>query len=113
MYPKEIKGYYFYHLEEKRLLASLRTTFLENRFLTEEMKASKIELGKVQLVEEPIHSKDITESAMSESHPEPTLRRSDRVPRQSNIYYSFLVRDSDPIELDENNEDPITYMDAL
>ena len=24
-----------------------------------------------------------------------------------------MVRDGDPIELDENNEDPITYMDAL
>ena len=28
-------------------------------------------------------------------------------------YYGFLVHDADPIELDENNEDPITYMDAM
>ena len=26
---------------------------------------------------------------------------------------SFLVWDGDPVELDENNEDPITYMDAM
>ena len=24
-----------------------------------------------------------------------------------------MVRDDDPIELDENNEDPISYMDAM
>ena len=28
-------------------------------------------------------------------------------------YYGFLVHDADPIELDENNENPITYMDAM
>ena len=48
----------------------------------------------------------------SESVEEP-LRRSGRVPRQSDRYFSFLVHDGDPIELDENDEDPITYMDAL
>ena len=28
-------------------------------------------------------------------------------------YYGFLVHDADPIELDENNVDLITYMDAM
>ena len=28
-------------------------------------------------------------------------------------YYGFLVHDADAIELDENNEDPISYMDAM
>ena len=75
--------------------------------------ASKIELIEVQSVEEPVRSKDITESTVSESHSEPTPRRSGSVPHQSDIYYDFLVRDGDPIELDENNEDPIIYMDAF
>ena len=44
---------------------------------------------------------------------EAPLRRSDRVPCQSNRYYDFLVWDGDPVELDENDEDPITYMDAM
>ena len=51
------------------------------------------------------------------SDPEPIvqapIRRFDRVPRQSDRYYSFLIRDDDPIKLDENDEDPITYMDAM
>ena len=28
-------------------------------------------------------------------------------------YYGFLVQNGDPIELDENNKDPIIYMDAM
>ena len=44
---------------------------------------------------------------------ETSLRRSDRVPRQLDRYYDFLVRDEDPVELDENNEDLITYMDVM
>ena len=54
---------------------------------------------------------------MIRSYSEPNipapLRRSDRVPRQPDRYYNFLVRDGDPIKLDENDENPITYMDAM
>ena len=54
---------------------------------------------------------------MIRSYPKPNvptpLRRSDRVPHQPDRYYSFLVRNDDPIEFHENNEDPITYMDAM
>ena len=41
------------------------------------------------------------------------LRRSNRVLCQPDRYYGFLVHDGDPVELDENNKDPITYMDAM
>ena len=41
------------------------------------------------------------------------MRRSGKAPHQSDRYYSFLDRNDDPSELDENNEDPITYMDAI
>ena len=44
---------------------------------------------------------------------EAPLRRSDRVSRQLDKYYGFLVQDGDPVGLDENNEDLITYMDAI
>ena len=50
------------------------------------------------------------------SNPKPILqplRRSDRVPHLLNRYYGYLVQDGDPVELDENNEDLITYMDAM
>ena len=41
------------------------------------------------------------------------LRKSGRVPHHLDKYYHFLIRDGDPIELDENDEDPITYIDAI
>ena len=41
------------------------------------------------------------------------MRRSDRVLRQSDRYYDFLIQDDDPIEFDENDEDLITYMEAM
>ena len=45
---------------------------------------------------------------IGESNPElieTSLRRSDRVPHQPNRYYNFLIRDDDPIELNENDDD--------
>ena len=57
------------------------------------------------------------ESDLVRSDPEPIvqapLRRFGRVPHQPDKYYGFLVRNGDPVELDENDEDPITYMDAM
>ena len=53
-YPKEIKGYYFYHPEEQRLFVSLRAIFLKKEFLTKGTKVSKIELGEVQDVERSV-----------------------------------------------------------
>ena len=41
------------------------------------------------------------------------LRRSDRVPHQSDRYYGFLIQDDDPIEFDKNDKDLITYMEAI
>ena len=99
--------------DEQKVFVAFRTIFLKKEFLGEGTIAAKTELGEVQPVKEPVRSKDITELTMSESHPKLTPRRSDRVPCQSDKYYCFLVRDGDPIELDENNEDLITYMDVL
>ena len=44
---------------------------------------------------------------------EEPLRRSGGVSHQPDRYFDFLVCDDDPIKLDENDEDSITYMDAL
>ena len=116
-YPKESKGYYFYQAEEQKLFVSFKAYFLEKKFLEEGTSARKVELGEVQQVEGLTQSSRPTEPDLMGSNQEPIeeapLRRSDRVSRQSKRYYGFLVRDGDPIELDENNEDPITYMDAM
>ena len=115
-YPKETKGYYFYLPEEQKLFVGLRAIFLEKEFLEEGTVASKVELTEVQQVEEPTHSRITTEPALLRSNPESIvdpIKRSGRVPRQPDRYLGFLVQDGDPVELDENDKDPITYMDAM
>ena len=115
-YPKEFKGYYFYLPEEQKLFIRLRAIFLEKEFLSEGTIASKIELNEVQQQKEPVHTQTTIESDLIRSNPEPIVqpsRRSGRVPHPLDRYYGYLVQDGDPVELDENNEDPITYMDAM
>ena len=88
---------------------------MERRFLAKSTKAN-VELDEVQSVEVPLYSKIVIESALIKSNPESIeepLRRSVRVPYQSDRYFGFLVYDGNPIELNENDKDPITYMDAL
>ena len=53
-YPKETKGYYFYHADEQKVFVSNKTIFLEKEFLGEEINTSKIELDEVQSIEESI-----------------------------------------------------------
>ena len=77
--------------DEQKVFIVLRTIFLKKEFLGEGIVASKIELGEVQLVKEPVCSKDIIEPTVIESHPKPTPRRSDRVPHHLDRYYGFLV----------------------
>ena len=65
------------------------------------------------MVEVPVHTES---DLIEESYPDPIevpLRRSDRVPHQSDRYYDFLIQDGDPVELDENDEDLITYIDTM
>ena len=93
----------------------MKATFLEKEYLTRSAKAN-VELNEVRQGEVPLHSRTTMESTLIGSNSKPIeepLRRSSRVPCQSDRYFGFLVHDRDPIELDENDEDPVTYMDAL
>ena len=71
------------------MFIALRAIFLEKKFFGEGIVASKIELGQVQPMEEPVCSKDVIKSTMIESHPKPTHKGSDRVPHQLDRYYGF------------------------
>ena len=99
------------------MFVGLKVTFLEREFLGEGIVAAKVELNEVQEVEDLTQSTDHTKSDLIRSNPEPNieapLRRSGRVPYQVDRYYDFLVHDVNPIEPNKNNEDPITYMDAM
>ena len=98
------------------MFVSLKAIFLEKKFLGEETFASKVELDKVQQVQKPTSiaeaKLDLIRLDPKPSVPAP-LRWSDRALHHLDRYYYFLVQDGDPIELDENDKDPITYMDAM
>ena len=98
------------------MFVSLKAIFLKKEFLGEGTVASKVELDEVRQVEKSTQVAE-PESDLIRSDPEPIvqapIRRSGRVPCQPDKYYSFLIWDDDPIKLDENDEDPITYMDAM
>ena len=95
------------------MFVSNRTIFLEKEFLKERTNITKIERNEFYEVEIPTHiESDLIEDSNSEPVEVP-LRRSDRVPHQSDRYYNFLMQDGDLIELDENDEDLITYIEAM
>ena len=89
----------------------LKAIFLEKEFLGKGTVALKVELNEVQQVENLTSSNQPIEEELIRS--ETPLRRSGRVTHHPDRYLGFLVRNGDPVELDENDEDPITYMDAM
>ena len=99
------------------MFVSNRIVFLKKKILRKKINTSKVELDEVRSVEEPVQCSKPIESYLIRSNlksiVEISLRRSGRVLRQSDEYYGFLIQDGDSVELDENNEDSITYMDAM
>ena len=86
---------------------------MKKKFLGEGANACKIKLDEIHEVERSTHTElDLICESNSELV-EASLRRSDRVPHQPDRYYDFLIQDGDPIELDENDEDLITYMEVM
>ena len=86
---------------------------MKKEFLREGANAYKIELDEVHKVKGLTHIElDLIEKLNPESV-KVLLKRSDKVPHQSDRYYNFLIQNGDPIEFDENDEDPITYMEAI
>ena len=85
-YPKETKGYYFYLTVEQKVFVSSRAVFLKKEFLKEGANACKIKLNEVQKVKGPTHTElDLIEKSNLKSVEVP-LRRSSRVPHQSDRY---------------------------
>ena len=46
-YPKETRGYYFYHPIEQKVFVGLKATFLEKEFFGKGIIAAKVELNEV------------------------------------------------------------------
>ena len=111
-YPKETKGYYFYHPSNQKVFVSRHATFIKKEFLLNESSGSEIELKEVQdpqmEAEEPIEP---TATEVAESPVEQTPRRSTRV-RTEPERYGFLIDDDQNVMLLENDE-PESYEEVL
>ena len=53
-YPKETKGYYFYFKDENKVFVARKAVFLEKEFLLKKNSGSEIELGEVQVPQNPV-----------------------------------------------------------
>ncbi|KAK1680530.1 hypothetical protein QYE76_041378 [Lolium multiflorum] len=124
-YPKETIGYTFYHRSEGKIFVAKNGTFLEKEFLTKEVTGRKVELDEVtepSLVDQssavpedvPVPPTPITEEANDNDHEtsnevatEP--RRSTRERTTPDWYDPCL----NVMIVDNNDEDPATYEEAM
>jgi hypothetical protein len=47
-YPREIKGYYFYHRSDNKVFIARRDVFLEEEFLSKKNSGRKVTLEEIQ-----------------------------------------------------------------
>ena len=126
-YPKETRGYYFYHPTEHKVFVARTGVFLEKEFLLRGDSGRKVELDEVldpqntldeghsdvpsDMVE---HHEEVTPHPVEPSEPPQVtqeLRRSGRV-RHEPERYGFLVTQHGDVLVYQDDE-PITYDDAM
>ena len=108
-YPKEGRGYQFYHPTEQKVFVSRHATFLEKEFILERENDRTIELGEVQ--ETQIENSQ-PEKHIARTEPEhiTPLRRSERVSRAP-IRYGFVIENNEAQII--QNDEPLTYTEAI
>lgn len=118
-YPKETRGYQFYHPLEQKVFVSRHAVFLEKEFLLQENSGSVVELDEVQ--DTPIDIEEIpgqipqptthSDEPSVEPFVTPHPRRSGRT-RNIPERYGFLISESNDVSLIDD-EEPIDYEDVL
>nr|AMY96445.1 gag/pol protein [Momordica dioica] len=126
-YPKETRGYYFYHPQENKVFVATNEAFLEKEFLSRHQPGSKIVL---KAVVEPLIPLDGTDKPSSstkvvvdkaevnddQSHTPDQQelrvpRRSGRSRRAPNRYLGLV--ETQIMILDNGEEDPTNYKQAM
>ncbi|KAJ8466570.1 hypothetical protein OPV22_029122 [Ensete ventricosum] len=104
-YPKETCGYYFYHLEDRKIFVIKRAMFLEKEHILGGNSGSEIELSEVR---EPSSSTILEPEYVQEPNTQiPTLYRSSRVSHPLERYVGHISGD------DSQDVDPQTYEEAI
>ncbi|WCJ31679.1 Retrovirus-related Pol polyprotein from transposon TNT 1-94 [Euphorbia peplus] len=115
-YPKETKGYYFYHPDDRKVIVSRHAGFLEKEFLEKKDTNSVIELEEVRTSSEE-ETEQVAETVGAQpeyqSQEQVTLepRRSIRV-RQGPERYGYLVDEGEETLVVDNDE-PRNYKEAI
>ncbi|VFQ89696.1 unnamed protein product [Cuscuta campestris] len=92
-YPKETKGYEFYHPTDNKIFVARNGTFLEKEFLSAISSGRKVDLEEIREPQEEISTAVEPERQDLVSRPAQVLpRRSDRM-RNPPVRYGFLVSD--------------------
>ena len=116
-YPRETKGYYFYHPQENKVFVALHAFFLEKEFLDAVVSGRKVELDENRSDTVPGNESttEHEQTIRDESVPQPSYtqgpRRSERV-RTIPERYGYLISPHVDINLIEDNE-PTTYEEAI
>ena len=108
-YPREGRGYQFYHLTEQKVFVSRHATFLEKEYILEKENGKTIELEEVQ--ETQIENSQPVEHIvrLEPEHITP-LRRSERVSRAPKRY-EFITENNEAQVI--QNDEPLTYTEAI
>ncbi|KAK1605099.1 hypothetical protein QYE76_028772, partial [Lolium multiflorum] len=124
-YPKETIGYTFYHRSEGKIFVAKNGTFLEKEFLTKEVTGRKVELDEIDesiLVDQssavpevvPVPPTPATEEANDNDHEtsneETTEPRRSTRERATPDWYDPCLN---VMIVDNNDEDPATYEEAM
>lgn len=110
-YPKETKGYHFYHKSDNKVFVARHGTFMEEEFLSKESSGSKVTLEEIR---DPLpgasvqtEAEHVPSGAEEQVQQVPNVRRSGRVVRLPERYLGFHeILHVDDIE-------PLTYNDAM
>ena len=116
-YPRETKGYYFYHPRENKVFVALHAVFLEKEFLNTVVSGRKVELDENRSDTVPgiESSTEQEQSIRDETVPQSSItqgpRKSERIRKQPERY-GFLISPHVDINLIEEDE-PATYEEAI
>ena len=113
-YPKETKGYYFYHPYENKVFVARGGTFLEEEFISTRMDGNEIGLEEIREPQTNVVPMNVDPVSSIVEDPELStqgaIRRSGRI-RQEPIRYGFIVANDDEVEIID--DEPTYYREAM
>ncbi|KAG7572396.1 Integrase catalytic core [Arabidopsis suecica] len=115
-YPKETKGYYFYHPTDNKVFVARNGAFLEREFLSKGTSGSKVLLEEVREPHEDVptsqeeHQLDLRR-VVEPTPVEPEVRRSERNRHEPDRFGDWVTDDHDLLIIE--SDEPTSYEEAM